>query len=156
MANDLGNSRKLIWFMGLFMVIVGALTTVNLILLLDSRQQEQAEAEQEKQIPLPIFVQVGPMTVNLRSDAYGHRYLYAGLSLRVRDEESREQILTHMPEVHSRLLLLLSSQTASSLEQPDGKKNLATEIVALFDTPLAKGWPRPKVDAALFTDFIVQ
>lgn len=155
MANDLGNSRKLVWFMGLFMVIVSALTTVNLVLLLDSRES-RIEPEEEKQVTAPIFVQVGPMTVNLRSDAYGHRYLYAGLSLRVRDDDSREQILTHMPEVHSRLLLLLSSHSASSLEQPDGKKNLATEVVALFDTPLAKGWPRPRVDAALFTDFIVQ
>lgn len=155
MANDLGNSRKLVWFMGLFMVIVSALTTVNLVLLLDSRQ-DQSEAEEEKVIALPIFVQIGPMTVNLRSDAYGQRYLYAGLSLRVRDEESRDQILTHMPEVHSRLLLLLSSQSASTLEQPDGKQNLAAEVVAIFDKPLEKGWPRPKVDAALFTDFIVQ
>lgn len=154
MAND-PNSRKLVWFLGLFMVIVSALTTVNLILLLDSRQ-DRTEPEEAKQVAMPIFVQVGPMTVNLRSDAFGQRYLYAGLNLRVRDEESREQILTHMPEVHSRLLLLLSSQSASTLEQPDGKKNLATEVVALFDTPLAKGWPRPKVDAALFTDFIVQ
>lgn len=156
MANDPGNSRKLIWFMGLFMVIVGALTTVNLILLLDSRQNEQGAEEEEQQVAMPIFVQVGPMTVNLRSDAYGHRYLYAGLSLRVRDDESREQILAHMPEVHSRLLLLLSSQAAADLEKPDGKQKLAADVVALFDTPLAKGWPRPRVDAALFTDFIVQ
>lgn len=153
MAND--NSRKLVWFLGLFMVIVSALTTVNLVLLLDSRQERQSE-EQARSVAEPIFVKVGPMTVNLRSDAYGHRYLYAGLNLKVRDEESREQILTHMPEVHNRLLLLLSAQSASELEQPNGKTELAAQIVALFDTPLAKGWPRPRVDAALFTDFIVQ
>lgn len=160
MANEAGNSNKLMWILGFFMLILCGLTAVNVILLLDNRSQqsgaEEVTSEEKIEPIMPIFVSVGPMTVNLQNDGYGKRLLYAGLSLRVRDEATQEQLTTHMPEVHSRLLVLLSDQRAEDMEKASGKEQLATQILTLFEQPLAEGWPQPLVDAVFFTDFIVQ
>ncbi|MEX1198427.1 MAG: flagellar basal body-associated protein FliL [Pseudohongiellaceae bacterium] len=160
MANFPSASRTLIWLVALLIVVLSLLSVANLYLLLDSRDAEEtadeAAEETEVQRQNPIFVNVGPMTVNLGADEYGQRLLYAGLSLRVADEETQEQLTTHMPEIHSRLLILLSSHSASELTAPDGKEELASDILALFDEPLAPTWPPPSVEAVFFTDFIVQ
>ncbi len=144
-------------------VLVGALTIVsasNMYLLLEARNDIDAENNQEEEIlgppPVPIFVKVGPLTVNLRPDGYGQRLLYTSLSLRVGDEETKDLIESHMPEVHSRLLLLLSRHSAEELISPDGKQTLTENIMALFEKPLTHPQPPLTINTVLFTDFIVQ
>ncbi len=160
MANFPGGSRTLFWLLILLVLFLGLLSAANFWLLLESREVGEIAEEETEQANVepqdPIFVTVGPMTVNLESDQYGQRLLYTGLSLRVADEETREQLTTHMPEIHSRLLVLLSSYSASELTAPDGKEELAEEILGLFDEPLAAGWSPPSVEAVFFTDFIVE
>lgn len=104
----------------------------------------------------PIFVPVGSMTVNLQDDSFGQRLLYTGFSLKVNDNATREILLTHMPEVRSRLLLLLSQKSADQLTAAGGKETLVEEITALLAEPLAQGLPPVVLNSVLFTDFIVQ
>src|SRR5690606_10330608 len=104
----------------------------------------------------PIFVPVGSMTVNLQDDSFGQRLLYTGFSLKVNDNSTRDILLTHMPEVRSRLLLLLSQKSADALTAAGGKEVLVQEITALLAEPLAPGLPPVALSSVLFTDFIVQ
>lgn len=112
--------------------------------------------------PPPIFIKIGPMTVNLISDDLGQHLLYASLILKVDSEETQEIINTHMPEVTSRLLLLLSSKTGEELATIDGKTVLTEEILALLDEPFTKPQPTTKpqpklgISAVLFSEFILQ
>jgi len=150
------------------LLIVAALVTLivlsgaNLLLLLRGGDESAANGEtpktKETQAPAtdPVFVRIGPLTVNLRSDRYGERLLYTTLSLRVENDESRMLINAYMPEIQSRLLMLLSSHSAEQLTTPEGKQQLAREALQALEPPFREGQAPLAVSAVLFTDFIVQ
>jgi flagellar FliL protein len=99
------------------------------------------EAKVEPATP-PVFVPLDTFTVNLQLEETP-QFLQIGLSLKVRDNAVVDALKLHMPEVRDRALLLLSSQKASTLLTLDGKKKLASEIVATVNSILEPGAPRP-------------
>jgi flagellar FliL protein len=148
-------------FQWLLLAAVVAVGVANLYMLLQERGVDDSfslsnPAAEYDAARAPIFVNIGPLTVNLQSDSYGQRLLYIGLTLQVPDVATRELLTQHMPEVQSRLLLLLSGQSADLLIPATGKQKLAQDIVAQFQTPLAQTQSPLKIDAVLFTNFIVQ
>lgn len=157
MTNAAGNN-KILWALIAMVALLAMVSITNLYLMLNSdKNDEEAAADVElAEAPAPIFVKIGPLTVNLESEAYGQRLLYTTLSLRVRDEDTREFLLTHMPEVHSRMLLLLSAQQAEELATSAGKQALAQKVLALFEQPFTEPQPPLNIDAVLFSDFILQ
>lgn len=82
-----------------------------------------AKLEQPKFIPLEAF------TVNLQREE-GDQFLQVGITLKISDPALEEKIKFGMPEIRSRLLLLLSGKRASDLMPVNGKKKLAGEIVS--------------------------
>lgn len=106
--------------------------------------------------PTPLFVPISPFTVNLQSKPGEQRLLYIGLSLKVGDSATEGLLKEHMPEVRSRLLMLMASQQAEELVTPAGKDTLTAQILALFNTPLTSPQPPLAIDGVLFSDFIVQ
>ena len=106
--------------------------------------------------PTPLFVPITPFTVNLQANPGQQRLLYIGLSLRVGDTATEALLKEHMPEVRSRLLMLMASQRADELITPAGKEALSAQILALFDSPLTTPQPALAIDGVLFSDFIVQ
>ncbi|MDW5375714.1 flagellar basal body-associated protein FliL [Halomonas sp. HP20-15] len=154
-----GKKSKPWWLLGLLIILLSVACSAGVYFLLDSRSvasEEVAEAAPPAEAEPPIFVPVQPFTVNIQSDDYSQRLLYIGLSLKVGDEESSELVKTYMPQVRSRLLMLLSSQNADDLITPQGKEKLSREILALFDKPFSDPPPTLVVDDVLYTDFIVQ
>jgi flagellar FliL protein len=103
----------------------------------------------------PIFVTLEPVTVNLQSDGRG-RFLNLGLALRVQDEQAQARIVEAMPELRSRLLLLLSNRQPESLMAPQDKAKLAQEIRAELNRPVAAGSPPLGIAAVAFNAFVVQ
>src|SRR5690606_4914970 len=78
-------------------------------------------------VPAPIFIDLEPFTVTLQNrDA--ERILHVGLTLRVANELSRERIQRYMPEVRSRVLMVLSGQNPDVVHTAEGKVNLASAI----------------------------
>jgi flagellar protein FliL len=124
--------------------------------LIESAEDVEDVEEELAVAPPPIFIKIGPMTVNLVSDDLGQHLLYTSLILKVDSEETQEIINTHMPEVTSRLLLLLSSKTGEELATIDGKTVLTEEIIALLDEPFTKPQPMLGISAVLFSEFILQ
>lgn len=78
--------------------------------------------EQPKFIPLEAF------TVNLQREE-GDQFLQVGITLKIDDPALEEKIKLAMPEIRSRLLLLLSGKRASELAPISGKKMLAQEVI---------------------------
>ncbi|WP_251978167.1 flagellar basal body-associated protein FliL [Salinicola avicenniae] len=143
---------------GLLIVLLAVASSVAVFFFLDSRSNAgSAEVTEETPPPppVPIFVTIAPFTVNLQSD-YGDRLLYVGLSLRVSDQATSDFLTQHMPEVRSRLLMLMSGKSADELIRPQGKLQLKQEILGLFDDPITTPQPTLSVDDVLFSDFIVQ
>jgi flagellar FliL protein len=92
----------------------------------------------------PKFVALEPFTVNLQREE-GDQFLQVGISLKIFDPTLEEKIKAQMPEIRSRLLLLLSSKHASELTPVEGKKKLADEIITAVDGVLGIQRPVRKV-----------
>ncbi len=116
-------------------------------------KKKEAKAEPAK---APVFVTLEPFTVNLQNENGADQFLQVALTLQVPGAEQEEKIKNFMPQVRSRLLLLLSSKKASELTNVDGKKKLTDEIIATVNQPFAdKGEPQ-EVSAVFFTSFVIQ
>ena len=67
-----------------------------------------------------------------------------------------EEIKLHMPEVRNRILLLLSSKTASQLMTVEGKRKLALELETEINQQFALRDAGHAVENVLFTSFVIQ
>lgn len=105
----------------------------------------------------PNYVPIDPFTVNLQPGESGtDQYLQLAFTLEVPSLEDVELIKNNNAKVRSRLLLLLSGKHAADINTPDGKKQLAAEILAQVKEPFEdKGTPQ-EVSDVLFTSFIIQ
>jgi len=103
----------------------------------------------------PIFVTLEPLTVNLQTDSK-ERFLHVGVSLKVRDDEAQARIVESMPELRSRLLLLLSDRQPGQLSSPADKSRLAEQIRDELNRPLAAGQPAYGIVSVSFNAFVVQ
>lgn len=77
----------------------------------------------------PKFIVLEPFTVNLQHEE-ADQFLQIGITLKISEPELEEKIKLHLPEIRSRLLLLLSAKRASELTPAEGKRKLAQEIIA--------------------------
>ena len=111
-----------------------------------------------KAVPvIPVFMPLETFTVNLITpDNNLDRVLYIGLTLRLPDDATRAKLNDYLPEVRSRLLLLLSRQKTSDLVSETGKQQLVQEIKQVLDVPLVKGQPPQVINDVLFTAFILR
>lgn len=105
----------------------------------------------------PVFFALDTFTVNLiNPDNDPDRVLYVGFTLRLPDEDTRRRMNDYLPEVRSRLLLLLSRQSATALSNEQGKQDLVKQIKAVLAPPLVQGQPQQVVNDVLFTAFILR
>lgn len=157
MAKSTGGSSKLLWLMILLVLMSTAAAGVAIYLVMNDRNAGSGNIQgQQLERQAPIFLKIDPFTVNLADDDFGSRLLYAGLSLKVGNEETREILHEHMPQVRSRLLMLFSGKQASQLTSPEGKRRLSEEVVAVLSDPLTEPQPPLDIRDVLFTEFIVQ
>lgn len=113
---------------------------------------EQAKVEAPKP---PVFLTMEPFTVNLQNES-GEQFLQLAFSLQVASSEQVELIKLYLPQVRSRLLLLLSSKKASDINTAEGKKKLGDDIVATVNQPFASGGKKQQVTDVFFTSFVIQ
>ncbi len=117
-----GGSKKLLWIMVVLVLLstIGAAAAIYMVL--GQRDGQGADGEDSKPLvrETPVFTRIDPFTVNLNDDRYGSRLLYTGITLRVGNEESKSIIEEHMPQVRSRLLILLSGGKRGYLGRGQG------------------------------------
>ena len=89
-----------------------------------SSEHEVVKAEAHKE---PIFIPLETFTVNLQREE-ADQFLQINITLKVFEPELVEKIKAVLPEIRSKLNLLLSSKRPSELAQAEGKKKLAAEI----------------------------
>ena len=123
-----------------------------------TQQDSQTASEDEKSpnMPQPIFMELEPFTVNLAGVDGPDRVLYIHVTLRLANEKSRKQLHEYLPEVRSRLLLLLSEQKAKNIENHDGKLQLMKEIKQTLTPTLIPGDTDQDISDVLFTTFILR
>lgn len=142
-------------------LLIAALFTISLCALgvagyaMTRTQHQEAETPKEAVIDKPIFVALEPITVNLQSEGRS-RFLHVGMSLKVRDEKAKAQIMEFMPELRSRALLLLSNRQPETLLSTEDKARLAGEIQAELSRPLGDSLPPQGITSVSFNAFVVQ
>ena len=158
MAESSGGSKKLLWVMIILELLSSAGAAAAIYLVLDQRNSSDSGEAQQQTVELtpPVFTRIEPLTVNLADDRYGSRLLYTGITLRVGNEQSKTIIEEHMPQVRSRLLILLSGKQANELTSTEGKEELAQAIISRLNVPFTENQPPLDLREVLFTEFIVQ
>lgn len=158
MAESSGGPKKLLWVMIILVLLssAGAAAAIYMVLEQGDGNNQEDTAEQVVESKPPVFLTIEPFTVNLADDRHGTRLLYTGITLRVEDEETRELLEEHMPQVRSRLLTVLSGQEAGELTSSEGKQRLASAINERLSEPFDENQPPPELREVLFTEFIVQ
>lgn len=155
-----GKSKKKLIIIILAAVLVLGGGGVGALLLLKKPAAHEKEKEKEKEhkeepAKAPIFLPLEPFVVNLQSEN-GDKYLQVQLTLQVSDDNESQLIKANIPQVKSRLLMLLSSKDAEEILTPEGKEQLVGEIIESMNVPFtAKGDPQ-KVSGVFFTSFVVQ
>jgi flagellar FliL protein len=156
-AEDKGSkksSKKIIMLALIAVVVLGAGGAGAWFFLGNKGNTKEAHREAPPP-PAPVFVNLEPFTVNLQSEDEDH-YLQTSIVLQVKDEEAADRIKQHMPQVRSRLLMLLSSKKASEVNTVEGKHKLSDEIVAQVKQPFAKGSAEQEIGGVFFTDLVIQ
>lgn len=106
-------------------------------------------------VPAPIFVPIEAFTVTLQN-ADTERIMHVGLTLRVSDEQTRTRLEKYMPEVRSRILMVLSSQSPTGVQTQQGKTEMANAIKQAVNRPFSPLPDGQYVTDVLFTAFVVQ
>ncbi|RFP14815.1 MULTISPECIES: flagellar basal body-associated protein FliL [unclassified Duganella] len=105
----------------------------------------------------PEYVPVEPFTVNLQpGDSGADQYLQIAFTLEVGGLEEKENVKNNMAKVRSRMLLLLSSKRAMDINTPEGKVQLAKEIITQLKEPFEDRGSSQDIEDVLFTSFIIQ
>ena len=116
---------------------------------------KKEEAKHEEPAKAPVFVTLEAFTVNLQPDP-DEKFLQTEISLQVANPEQEELLKGQMPAVRSRLLMLLTSKTASDISTSEGKQKLSDEIIAEVKKPFSKGAKPQEVTGVFFTSFVIQ
>jgi len=126
----------------------------------DNPDAPVAEAKPAKVEPVkpPRFLKIDPFTVNLQHEAPGapDQFLQIEFSIQLADDKQEELIKQYLPQVRSRLLLLLSGKKASEINTVEGKKKLAEEIAEQLKIPFIAQLPPLEVNNVFFTSFVIQ
>ncbi|MES2037583.1 MAG: flagellar basal body-associated protein FliL [Pseudomonadota bacterium] len=134
------------------LVAVGGGAAIFLSKKASSSKEKEHKSEPAK---APVFLALEAFTVNLQSEN-GDKYLQISMTLQVQDEEQVTLIKANMPQVRSRLLLLLSSKDSTEILSSEGKEKLVNEIIEKVAQPFTpKGEPQ-KISGVFFTSFVVQ
>jgi flagellar basal body-associated protein FliL len=89
---------------------------------------DEEEEETKASTKPPVFLPLDQFTVNLQPEE-SQQFLQVAMTLKVVDQAIADKIKAVMPEVRSRVLLLLSSKKPSQISSLAGKGKLAEEII---------------------------
>ena len=92
------------------------------------KNTSHVEVAQAEPVPDPVFIPLEVFTVNLQREDED-KYLQINITLKVIERDMVETIKAVLPEIRSKLNLLLSGKRPSEITIPEGKKRLATEIM---------------------------
>ncbi len=105
----------------------------------------------------PQYMALDPVVINL-ADPGSIRYAQVGITLQVDTTATADRIKAFLPTVRNGILRQISRRTADELLRPEGKDQLAQDILDLVreetGLPVVRG--ESPVQAVLFSSLIVQ
>lgn len=86
----------------------------------------------------PAYLPLDNMVVNL-ADPGGERVAQVGITLEVVDAHAADSVKAFLPTIRSGILMLISQRTADELLKPEGKQQLAKDILREATLPFGGG-----------------
>jgi len=148
------SKKKLFVIGGLVIVLLGG--GAGAWFYMNQSKGDEHHATAKKKVVPPVFMAIEPFTVNLQTDGGGEQFLQVAFTVQVAEQEEVESIKLYMPQVRSRVLLLLSGKKASEISSVEGKKKLADEIMAQIKQPFAPTGASISATNVFFTSFVIQ
>lgn len=146
------SKKKLLLMLALIMLLLGG-TSAWLLMPHKAAQKEAEKLSAKAPVGPPLFVVMDPFTVNLQPDG---QFLQATFTLQMSNQDESNTIKMYMPQVRSRLLLMLSNKNVTELSSVEGKTQLGNEIAGLIELPFSSGVKPVKVSNVFFTSFVIQ
>ena len=104
-------------------------------------RSKDAEAHVEEKPKAALFLPLEMFTVNLVPNDGQPEFVQTGLTLKVEEQQTIDQIKERMPLVRDRILMVLSGKRSADLMPVAGKRKLAEEIAAAVQTVIEP--PKP-------------
>ncbi|MFC0677068.1 flagellar basal body-associated protein FliL [Lysobacter korlensis] len=117
---------------------------------------KRAEAAATPVVPPALYHAMTPAFVVNLADSESSRYLQADVQLMTRDPETVAALELHAPAIRNRMLLLLGSQVAATINHRAGKEQLQKLALAEVRAVLKAEKAPDKVDALYFTSLVIQ
>ncbi|MDY7578313.1 flagellar basal body-associated protein FliL [Herbaspirillum sp. RTI4] len=153
------SSKKLLFIIiGLVVVLAGGGAAAFMMMGSGKDKKEGAEehaSEKKGESQAPVFAVIEPFVVNLQQEN-GDQFLQVAITLQVATAEGSEMLKTFMPQVRSRLLMVLSSKKASDILTNEGKEKLTEDILDVLNKPFAGATKGPGINDVFYTSFVVQ
>lgn len=141
------------WLPIALLVLVGAAAAGGWFYWKRSADKEpHAEAQAAAPQP-PVFQSLEPFTVNLTGDGL---FLQTALTLQLGSQKDVEHLKLYLPQVRSRLLMLISAKTGEEISSTEGKQQLIEEIMSSVRQPFAPGLPEIQITNVFITSFVIQ
>jgi flagellar FliL protein len=155
-ANPPGKSKKKLIIIIVVAILALAGIGAGAMMFLGKKSAAPKEEPKKEEVQkAPIFLPLDAFTVNLQSDE-GDKYLQVNMTIQLPDEKATEAFKANMPQVKSRMLLLLSSKDAAEILTPEGKQVLIQEIMEKLNEPFSSKGDPQKISGVFFTSFVVQ
>ncbi len=146
--------RKLTTFLFVLLVI-GCAAAVGGYFFSDYFKASMAASAASKPAADPIYITLTPLTVNLQANDR-HRFLHVGVTLKVNDSKTLEFVTQYMPEITSRMQLVLSNRQSEFLITATDKAKLADEALEALTRPFGPNQPTLKIASVMFPVFMLQ
>ena len=103
----------------------------------------------------PYFEIATPFVVNITNEG-GAAFLQVNAQFKVKNEELKQHLYSHLPAIQHTVMLVLSEQTASGIRSVKGKQKLREVTLKEIQEFLTAQIGDPIVEEIYFTGFIIQ
>lgn len=155
-----GSKKKKIIIILMVLILLGVAGGAAAYFLGQKNTTGKDEKKVEKAIPT-VFLPLDNFVVNLQSEN-GDKYLSTNITLQVKNEEQINYYKSNMPQLRSRVIMLLSSKSSDELLTNEGKEKLMADIIKKVQQPYGGAHETPeeadehKVLGVNFTSFMIQ
>jgi flagellar FliL protein len=149
------SKKKLIMIIAAVVLLAGGGGGAAWFMTHQKADHKKEEAKHEEPAHAPVFVPLEAFTVNLQPDP-DEKFLQLEISLQVKSPEEAEAMKAQMPAIRSRLLMLLTSKSASEISTSEGKTQLNDEIIAAVKKPFTPNGKPQEIMGVFFTSFVIQ
>ena len=155
-----GSSKLIVIILAVLLLVVIGVGVALFFMMGDKPAPVAADGTpivEEVQAPkVPIYIPLHPSFLVNFEDQSSASHLQLEAQIMTYDENVEVAINSHMPKIRNDLLLLFGSQKYEELNTVKGKRELSKKSIEAISKALKDAGQPDKVEAFLFTSFVMQ